>query len=82
MTLSSIQETRWRALILVAVILAGGGGYWLGTRGSDGSVQEQASQGRSRNTLLLRSDVSATEIRGARQIAVHGYAACSEICRR
>ena len=33
---------RWRAAILAAVLVAGGGGYWLGQRGTDEMASEAA----------------------------------------
>ncbi|VAV88087.1 Cobalt/zinc/cadmium efflux RND transporter, membrane fusion protein, CzcB family [hydrothermal vent metagenome] len=47
MTFSSTQKTRWRALVLVSVILAAGAGYWFGSDGSSGSdvVQTSKSKG-------------------------------------
>ncbi len=35
MTADTTQAARWRAAILAAIRVAGGGGYWLGQRGSD-----------------------------------------------
>ncbi|MEH6759318.1 MAG: efflux RND transporter periplasmic adaptor subunit [Parasphingorhabdus sp.] len=46
MKLTSTQENKWRALILVAVLAAGGGGYWLGTGGAGGSSDTEATQGK------------------------------------
>lgn len=46
MKLSSTQENKWRALVLVAVLAAGGGGYWLGTGGASGSSETEVTQGK------------------------------------
>ena len=44
MTYSPTEKARWRALIIVAVLVAAGGGYWLGTNGSGGQdAMEMAS---------------------------------------
>lgn len=44
MTYSPTEKARWRALIVVAVLVAAGGGYWLGTSGSGGQgAMEMAS---------------------------------------
>lgn len=37
------NAARWRAAILAAVLIAGGGGYWLGQRGADGAAPNEAS---------------------------------------
>jgi membrane fusion protein, copper/silver efflux system len=46
MTLTLTRENKWRALVLVAVLAAGGGGYWLGTGGPGGSSETEAAQGK------------------------------------
>lgn len=44
MIYSPTEKARWRALIIVAVLVAAGGGYWLGTSGSGGQgAMEMAS---------------------------------------
>ena len=43
MSMDRAMATRWRAGILAAVLIAGGGGYWLGQRGNDGAVRTAAS---------------------------------------
>lgn len=45
MTLSSVQKARWGAVVLVAIVLAGGLGYWIGTNGSSSAGHEQAAEG-------------------------------------
>ncbi|CAO1653719.1 efflux RND transporter periplasmic adaptor subunit [Parasphingorhabdus sp. NYA22] len=45
MTLTSIQDNKWRVIVLAAVLAAGGGGYWLGTGGSGESSETAATQG-------------------------------------
>lgn len=45
MTLTSVQRNKWSALVLVAVLAAGGGGYWLGTGGAGDSSETAAVQG-------------------------------------
>ena len=46
MTLDAIQSARLRAAILITVLLAGGGGYWLGTRQSGGATPQASADGR------------------------------------
>ncbi|WP_339823175.1 efflux RND transporter periplasmic adaptor subunit [uncultured Parasphingorhabdus sp.] len=46
MTLTSIQDNKWRVLVLAAVLAAGGGGYWLGTGGAGESSEIAATQGK------------------------------------
>ena len=43
MTIDATTAARWRASIIVAVLIAGGAGYWLGRPGSDDAA---ASNGR------------------------------------
>jgi len=81
MTLGSTQKTRWGALVLVTAVLAGGGGYWLGIDGSNGSGSVQASKDEGEVLYYYDPDVPQSEIRQAGQISLHGYAACSQICR-
>lgn len=38
MTLTSSQAVLWRAGVMVAILIAGGGGYWLGQRGGKASA--------------------------------------------
>ena len=45
MTLTSIQDNKWRGLVLAAVLAAGGGGYWLGTGGAGESSETAVTQG-------------------------------------
>ena len=45
MTLTSIQDIKWRVLVLATVLAAGGGGYWLGTGGAGESSETPAMQG-------------------------------------
>ena len=45
MTLTSIQDNKWRVLVLAAVLAAGGGGYWLGTGGAGESSETAVTQG-------------------------------------
>lgn len=42
MTENSITAARWRAALLGTLILAGGGGYWLGHRGADDTASTPA----------------------------------------
>ncbi len=43
MTMDRATAARWRAGILAAVLIAGGGGYWLGQRGNNGAAPSAAS---------------------------------------
>lgn len=43
MTLTITQAARWRAGVIIAVLVAGGGGYWLGQRGNDSPVASTKS---------------------------------------
>ena len=43
MSMGGATAERWRAGILAAVLMAGGGGYWLGQRGNDGAAPTVAS---------------------------------------
>lgn len=46
MTLDSTQAARLRAALLAGVLIAGGGGYWLGTRQSTDEISVQSAEGR------------------------------------
>ena len=46
MTLTLTRENKLRALVLAAVLAAGGGGYWLGIGGPDDSSETGAVQGK------------------------------------
>ena len=43
MSMATAMAPRWRAAIVAAVLIAGGGGYWLGQRGNDGAAFPSAS---------------------------------------
>ena len=43
MSMDATTAARWRAGIFAAVLVAGGGGYWFGQRGSDEVVPTAAS---------------------------------------
>jgi len=43
MTKGTQNAARWRAALLAAVLIAGGGGYWLGTRQATGSIAATSS---------------------------------------
>ena len=45
MSMDRANAARWRAGILAAVLIAGGGGYWLGQRGNGDAAPEAASEG-------------------------------------
>ena len=44
MTLTMTQVTRWRAGVMVAALVAGGGGYWLGQRGAGEATAPTANE--------------------------------------
>ena len=46
MTENHMTATRWRVALLGTLILAGGGGYWLGQRGSDAASTATPADGR------------------------------------
>ncbi len=50
MTTEAIRAARWRAAVLGATLVAGGGGYWLGQRGDD-DASAGAAQGEGRKVL-------------------------------
>lgn len=50
MNMDVSTAARWRVGLLVAVLIAGGGGYWLGQRGNDGAAPT-ASSGEGRKIL-------------------------------
>ncbi len=54
MTYSPTQKTRWRALVLVSVILAAGAGYWFGSDGS--SRPDVAQTSKSEGEILYYYD--------------------------
>ena len=44
MTLASTQAARWRVGVMAAALIAGGGGYWLGNRGTDEATAPTAKE--------------------------------------
>ena len=57
MTADTTQAARWRAAILAAILVAGGGGYWLGQRGSDAPASASGKAARTSVTFRLKRSV-------------------------